>query len=381
MAYDVKTLKEITERVEGNIISAFSLQSPVLRNSFVSIVARVIASAFWLLQGFVDWGWKQSFVQYADEENLNDLGYEIGIDRKPASFARGTVQFNGVEGFLIPAQTVISRLSDQYTYMTEVDGVISGGIADIKVVSQLVLNTDPILPPIQNIGDIANTPVNTECETTNSVTGINTDCFFSIAATGGFDEETIEDYQTRILFKKQNSPGGGNDAQYVEWATSITGVTDAFVTANFPSVSDVTIAVGNYVDPNEPEIEQSIIDEVSVYCNDRTRRPVTAEAYVLSVQKSNIDIVVKITPLTESIVNASDDQLRNLFRDEGIPTSTYNTVSEITKNKITSELVSLPGVNNVEIISLKQDQIEVEKIQLNYFKTAVLRSSSYSELI
>lgn len=374
--YNLYTLQEITNRIEGKIITEFSLKSPVLRVAFVKIFARVMALAIWLMQDFIKWIKDQMFTNTADTEGLEDLGFEIGVTRKPATFARGVVRFTGINGAVIPQQTVIARVSDNYTYITEIASTIENGIAEVKVVSELV--TDGLGNIIQGVGQDANTDIDTECELTSSVSNVDTDCIFIEAATGGIDEETDEEYKKRIQYKKQNSPNGGSKSDYVIWASSRPGVTDVFVNSNYPTVNGVYVTIGNYTNPKEPAVTQDIIDDVQSYLNDPVRRPVTSYSTVVSVVKSFIDIEILISPLTDAIKTACDNQLNNLFRIDGTPTNDSSPEVIISKNKIISELAGLPNVVNVEILSLKQDSLDIEQIQTNKIKTAILRSSSYN---
>lgn len=375
--YKIETLKEITERVESKIISEFSLLTPVLDNSFVKILARVIAMSFWLLQGFVDWGWRQRFAQYADQENLENIGFAKGVDPKPATFARGVVQLEGEEGAIIPEQTVIARLSDNYTYVTEAEITIpTGGVVQVNVVSELVLNGQG--EPVQGIGEDANTPIDTLCELTSPITGVLSECFFFTAATGGFNAEDLESYRKRVLYIQRNPPQGGAQSDYVIWASSRPGVSDVFVTSNYPTVSDVYVTIGNYTDIDNPEVVQSTIDDVIEYVNSRDRRPVTALASVQSVIKTFVDLTIKIDPYTEDTAKSSDIALKNLFRTEGVPTSDDRPISQVTKKKIISVLSAQPNIIDVDVTSLKQDYQETDAIVLNKVKTAILRASTYS---
>lgn len=368
--YEEKTLSEIIERVEGNIISSLSLSSPVLRVSVAKIFGRVIGMAVWMLQAFMVSRKKESMASTASIDGLKVIGYKVGIYRKPATYATGSVIFTGTEGTEIPQGTVIGRVSDDYTYETTEDAEIdSDGTTTVAISAQLV--EDSAGNVLQDVGSDGNCDDATECQLTDSVTGIDSACYISGDIENGYDEESVEEFRERIVYRQQKTPQGGAVSDYVNWATSITGVTDAFVKANTPNVSDVTVVVADYT-KTDPSVDQTILDEVDAYINDDIRRPVTATAYIKTVTLTYIDIVLKITPYTDAVITACNSQIKNIFIKNGTPGST------IEKADIQSELYALPSVTSVEITTLSQDGTKTDTLEMTYIKTAYLRSSTYT---
>lgn len=264
MAFDRPTITEIKDRIENAIEARLFSNLALLRNAILRILARVFAGAIHGVYGYLDWISEQLFITTAETEFLNRHGRMWGISRRPGSFASGESTFYGTNGTTIPEETIVQS-EDGIEYATTASGVISGG---------------SVVIPIQAVeaGESGNLTNGSNLQLISPIANIE-DNALSSAIIGGQDVETDELYRTRILQRIQTIPAGGSSADYVRWATEVSGVERAwcFPLSNGPgTVTTVITATGT-----NPTPSSALISEVEDYIE--ARRPVTASHDVRSV--------------------------------------------------------------------------------------------------
>lgn len=361
MAWTRPTLGELVSRVENDFSVKFFGSAAPLRRGVLSVLARVWAGALYLLHLYLDWIYLQAFAHLASGDQLDRHGQEVGIYRKAAKFSAGVVTFTGTPGTAIPQGTLLQDATDATEYQTTTDAVIgSAGTVEVTVTALVA-------------GEAGNRGAGTTLSLVSPITGVDSSATSSAGLSKGADLEADEPYRARILYRKRNPPQGGAAADYVEWATAVSPVTDAWIFPQFPETNSVSIRVANY-ETDPPLLTADEVADVLDYLNDRTRRPVTADVRVASVQASTVQVVAKIKPLTASVKAAATTELKDLFRREGIPAST------IDGSAIQNAMASASGASGAVLVQMVQDGVVVDRLTLSMNQVPVLGTVTFSAL-
>ena len=366
MAWTRPTLSELISRVESDLSTKFFGTAATLRRSVLKVLARVWAGVVYLLHLYLSWIYDQAFAHLADGDQLDRHGQEIGVFRKPAIFANGLVVFSGTTGTVIPQGTLIQTVVDRVEYQTTQDVTLASGTATVSVTAIVA-------------GSAGNQESGVSLELVSPIVGVDT-----VTASGAISEgaeiEGDEEYRARILFKKRNPPQGGADADYIIWATSVSPVTDCWVFAQYPEANSVTLRVANY-NTSPPILSASEVQDVVDYVTDRSRKPVTADVRVASVQASAIVVRAQIRPFNTTTMAAADTELRDLFsaraKSQGEPGTPGTSIA---RSQVQNAISSATGVTGAIITEILQDGVAVTDITLTINQVANLSGSSYTEL-
>ena len=365
MAWTRPTLSELISRVESDLSTKFFGTAATLRRSVLKVLARVWAGVVYPIHLFLFWIYAQAFAHLADGDQLDRHGQEIGVFRKPATFANGLVLLTGTSGTVIPQGTLIQTVVDRVEYQTTQDVTLTG----------------PTLVSVTAIvaGSAGNQESGVPLELVSPIVGVDT-VRTSGAISEGVEIEGDEEYRARILYKKRNPPQGGADADYVIWATSVSPVTDCWVFPQYPEANSVTLRVANY-NATPPVLSPSEVQDVVDYVTDRSRKPVTADVRVASVQVSAIVVRAKIRPYNTATMAAADTELRDLFsaraKSQGEPGTPGTTIA---RSQVQNAVSSATGVTGAMITEILQDGVAVTDIALTINQVANLSGSSYTEL-
>lgn len=374
MAWTRPSLPELTSRIENDLNVRFFTTTGPLRRSALKILARVVAGGVYVVLLFVSWIYDQAFAHLADGDQLDRHGQEVGVFRKPAAYAKGFVNITGVAGTNIPqgtlfsAVTVDNGVATTWEYETtefatvEVGGTVSVGVSAVQ----------------PGVG--GNQPVGTVLEIVTPLADIEPTCAVTVALADGADKEADEPYRRRVLFRKHNPPQGGADADYVIWATTVSGVSDAWAFPNYPEANSVSVRIANFqADP--PVCSPAVVANTLAYLTDRTRRPVTADVRVQSVAMVDITVSAQIRPNTASsrasVIAEIEAALSAEGRAKGDPGAPGTTIS---LSRLQSAMASASGVDAAEIVQVTQAGSPVSEIALNINSIARLTGTTFSVL-
>lgn len=299
------SLRDLVDRIKLDLEDKLTGGSPALRRSVIAVISRVFGAASHILHGHLDWISRQILPDTSDEEILLRQGSMYGVSRIPAVFAERDVEFTGANGATIPAGSELQR-SDGAIYTTDSIATISGGVATVHITAV-------------EAGDEGNVDTDVILQLTSPLVSIDNEAtVLSSNAVEGEDQEDIEAYRQRVLFRIQNTPQGGAEADYKRWALEIPQVTRAFV---FPKhLGPGTVGLSFVLDNESPSIIPGApkVAEVQAYID--ARRPVTVDflafAPVEQVVNFTIDLLAVDTP---EIRAAVESQLRDLLVREAEP--------------------------------------------------------------
>lgn len=374
MAWTRPTLPDLVTRIESDINTRFFSSTGPLRRSALKILARVWAGAVYLVHLFLSWIFDQAFAHLADGDQLDRHGQETGIFRKPAAYAQGVILVSGtpgtaiLQGALWSATTIDDGVATEWEYASTAPATVEAGGTVLVQISA------------QKPGAGANQGAGTPFALVTPITGITSAAMASSAIADGTDKEADEPFRKRILFRKRNPPQGGAPADYTAWATSVSGVTDAWIFGNYPEANSVSVRIANFqADP--PVASSTVVDKVLAYLNDRTRRPVTADVRVQSVAMVDVVISAQIKPYTPAAQASAVAELEALFsasgRADGEPGAPGTT---ITASQVLAALGNASGVDGAVLTTITQGGSLVMNVALDMNHIARLAGTSFSTL-
>lgn len=151
---------------------------------------------------------------------LDDHAEALGLTRKPATPATGSVTFTGTDGTVVAANTEVSTVpvsddDEPISYVTTASGTIASGTLTLAVQAA---NEGAA-------GNLGSGTVVNLVSPNSGVSAVNN----AAAMTGGADVENDEDLAYRVLLKLRGGSGAGTSSDYEQWALAYPGVIGAVV--------------------------------------------------------------------------------------------------------------------------------------------------------
>ncbi len=355
------TLTALINRIAADFKTSFSATYIALR-SFLMIFARVLGGAVHLLYGYLDNIVDELFVMTASTSFLERIGSEYGILRNAAVASTGTITITGVAATIIPAGTELQSASDN-VYTTDAEVTIGGGGSITADVTASVAGVD------SNEAAAAILTFVTPIAGVDTTTTVDSD-----GLTSGTDEETDENYRSRILARKRFAPQGGAAEDYIAWAKEVSGVTRAWVYEQYQGRGTLAVFFmrDDDVDPFPDSTEVATV-RAHIVSHEDSRgvivgAPVTAEPglFVLAPTKKEVDMSISIFPNTTAVQTQVETELEDLFFREGGPSETVY-LSEI------SEAISLAEDEERHTLTIPATDVVVA-----YNEVAVLGTITWS---
>jgi uncharacterized phage protein gp47/JayE len=221
------------------------------------------------------WIVRQLFPDTADSDYLGRHASLRGLAWKAATLATGTVTFSGTPTSPVPIGTEV-KMSAGIAYLTTATDVIGAG------------GTVTIAAQAEAVGAAGNQMAGTALTLTSAPSGVLSSATIAMM-TSGTDVETDASLLARLLFVLRNPPCGGAAHDYYTWATSVAGVTAAYVYSNRRGLgtTDVVILTAGGI-PGAP-----LIAAVQAYVD--TQRPVQADFLAYGPTAVPVNIAAALT--------------------------------------------------------------------------------------
>lgn len=343
MAFETPTVTEIRDRMIADVETEFSPAGPRLRKNLIRVLATVFSGAIYLLYKLALRIILNILPTTAQGEFLDDIGKSYGLTRTRGTTWTGTanlirsvsvVQHNdpaigttyrAADGNLY---TVIATTNNQdataappygsvrVSLRSEITGAVATRVAGEILTGQIQI---PGLPDKITI-------------LTTSVTGS--------------DEETDDEFRTRILDRVSGRPQGGSFNDYIAWAKEVSGVTRVWVYEYATTSPYIKIYFVRDNDDNRiPTAAQR--NTVFDYIRSPARKPVGASIQVLSPRE---------TPVT--------------VRVTGYQSHTNQGNETLIREQIAEYLLNRPAgaLNPVLGISAAEQQIRISNLQDRVFQ-------------
>lgn len=222
-----------------------------------------------------------------------------GEVRKPGGRATGEIFVTADELVTVPAGTqVYAPATVNVLFETDVD-IIATPEGESVPITAVIEGEDG------NLSSRAITGVVGDLEGMITVTNFQ-------ETVGGFDEESDEEFASRFLNNRRNEATSGNAAHYLQWATDVPGIKDAYIIPAWKGPNTVKVVLLSS-DHRAPTAEK--VQEVKDYIE--TVRPIIGEEDPITVAAAtempiNIQATVVISENTtiESVRNNFDFTLR-----------------------------------------------------------------------
>ena len=305
MSFERPTLSQLIERAQADINAKLPGADSRIRRNVLNVLARVHAGAMNGAYAMIDY--RARFLpdpRYPD--TVTEWASKLGITRKAAVAASGTVALTGTNGVSVPAGTILVRV-DGVRYATSAAATIAANVANVAVICE--------------DGGAAGAMEAGQTLTFQSpVAGIQ--AIVTVIAPGiigGEDEETIAQLYDRVSAQLRDKPAGGKRSDYIKWAKEVTGVTRAWVDANWNGLGTVKLL---FVMDGRADIIPSVGEVALVAAKIEEERPVTAAVTVLAPVPSPLPFDIDITPDTPAVRAAVEAELRDLIAREAEPGGT-----------------------------------------------------------
>lgn len=325
MPFDRPTLTELRRQVAEDIVTATPVGGALLRQSVLGELGDVQAGLAHLHYGYLDWIALQSVPYTATEEFLEAWAGLVGIVRKAAVAAAGTVTFTGTNGIDVPAGTEINR-GDDAVFTVAATATVTGGSVTVAVTAAAA-------------GAAGNTDVGTTMTLATAIAGVQSTGAVATALDGGTDVESDESLRARMLLRYQNPPQGGAESDYVQWALAVAGVTRAwcapigmgagtvvvyFMMDEVQAANDGFPQGANGVAADESRDTPATGDQLTIADAIYPLRPATALVYAAAPAANPIDFSITLAGASASTKAAIEAAIADVFVREGTPLAGYS---------------------------------------------------------
>lgn len=307
MPFNRSTPQDILQRAQAEIDDELPGADARLRRSVELVIARVVTGMFYELYAYQDYISQQFLISTAEDENLDRLGGEYKIPRNLPTPAIGNVIFNGTNGTVIPATTLVQR-ADNVEFTVNADVTIASGTATAAVTAVVV-------------GSAGNSVASTIISLESPITGITGNgAVDSAGLSGGADLETGDEYRIRLLARRQQPPMGGAKYDYVAWAKLVNGVTRVWP---YPLQLGLgTVEVIFVCDNNPISIIPTSDVVAAVQAQINALAPETAVVTVIAPTANPQNFTIHLNPNTLVVQTAVQAELADFFAREAVPGGT-----------------------------------------------------------
>lgn len=265
MPWATPTLDTLRSLNRDNVTSQLN-SGPMIPNSVERVMADSNAGLAYLTLLYLNWLALQIMPDTAESDFLSrfaDIWQPGGTGKKPATFASGVVNFSGINGTVVPINSLLNAV------------VINGATVLFKTTAAITLGAGPT--PANFIALTAGATqlvVNSLLTLNVGISGVNGAAVI-VSIADGIDAETDDALRVRVLNRIQQPPVGGDAQDYVGWVMATPGVnvtrawcsplemgigtisirfmTDDTINniVGFPSSADI-LTVQNYLDTKRP---------------------------------------------------------------------------------------------------------------------------------
>lgn len=362
MPFQRDSLTQLRATAAQDIAAALPGSNPLLRFSNLGITGAVLASMTYLLYGYLDYIAQQSVPFTATDEYLEGWAALKDVYRRTATAAHGTIRFTGTNGVTVPAGTPVVR-QDGTQYVTTASGTIASGSVTVAA--------SAVADPAGLTGAIGNCDVGTQMTLGTAIAGVTSTGTTSTEFTGGADLEDDDSLRARMLLAYQNPPHGGDQADYVEWALAVPGVTRAWCVPNAFGSGTVAVYVmldgaeaahggfpqgTNGVSQNDhgpaagaPRDTVATGDQLTVADAICIVQPVTALVYVMAPQPQVINFTISgISGASAETKAAVSAAIAGVFSESA---QIKPGMSTLNLNFIESAIDTVPGTDGFVIVA------------------------------
>ncbi len=305
MPYEIPSIEELVRKYEQAYIARVPAEKQ-MPLSKMRAKARALAQAVGGLYGYGSFILKQIIPLTAEAEYLDLHASAAAVFRKSAAQAFGKIAVTGASGKIIRANTVLT-FTDGTAYVVSAETTLGAEETNVPVTA-----VDAGTSGNRTAGDVLTFSV--------PIPGVQNQASV-VSIGGGTDKEKDEDLLYRYLMKVRNPAHGGCDADYVNWALSVPGVTRCTVYPHEQGIGTVVLRImSDGIGTGQAGAE--IIERCAEYIE--SVRPVTAKRiFILSPAPAAVDFTISnLKPDTQAVRDEIKAELSDLFFREAVPGGT-----------------------------------------------------------
>jgi uncharacterized phage protein gp47/JayE len=346
MPWSTPTLKQVRIMVRDDITAAFN-GGIIIGNSVLRVMSDAMSGLGHLTLRYIDWLARQ-FLPDTSEKDWLDRHADIWLvnadgstGRKNATFATGTFTMTGVNNSLVASGTSFQS---------------SIGIG-YETTQQITIGATatPVAVRAIDAGAAGNLEPGETVDMTDIIGGVDSTATV-VEMSGGIDDEEDTDVRSRVLFRIQQPPMGGDASDFVVWATAVAGVTRAWAAPLEMGMGTVTIRfmMDDFRAASNGFPLAADILNVTAYID--SKRPVAIkDRWVLSPIPEPIDfIITELADDTVSIRSAIEVSVRSMLREKAAPAHAVNGVLQpaqtIYASWVSEAIINVQGVNHFKLI-------------------------------
>jgi len=361
MALKIPTTIESTEQNVTTFETTLNQSVPLTDQAFSRVVAFIQAGSQTGLYKYAAERILQNFALTATGEDLDRIGNEYGVVRKPTSAAVIVIEMTAASGTSVDVTNAWIGDSNGVRYIPDSGASESGGEIEVTVTSE-------------ETGVAGNLNVNDTLTIESQVAGVSSKATVVNIETLGTERETDDAYRERILNEIRTVGGGGNGVDYRTWATETPGVFRAFpysgrppdAGTSFPGERVVYIEADSSLDA-DGIADQNLLDSAREYIDhdpitEQTRTPLglpnldEETLWVESIERVGIYVEVrnltvdadKEAQLKDDLETALDTYLREItmFVDGvDVEIERNDTITSVTVSTVSQDVFSKYGAS------------------------------------
>ncbi|NGE22527.1 baseplate J/gp47 family protein [Klebsiella pneumoniae] len=310
MPYKAPTLSALIARNQSDIESRLPGTYARTRFSVTGAIAYANAGNAAALHDHLAWTCRQVVPHLADDDKLLEHCEFWGVWRKPATVAEGEITVTATAAATVPAGTRWQR-PDGVVFESVKDAVIAAGDSLISVTAL-------------EEGRNSNTATGVPLELVSPVVNVQPRAVCRYIG-GGAELETVDSLRSRLLFRVQYPPSGGNKYDYERWALEVPGVTRAWCLPRYRGHGTVGIMFVMDEETNIfpgtddlKRVEEYLTGHINPLTNQVEGKTTGAELIVMSPAAKVVNFEIRLSPNTEEVREAVRANLKTLL-DRKLP--------------------------------------------------------------
>ena len=304
---------------------------------------------------------KLIFPKYAENyaDVMMDHAEMRGLVRKAATYATGEITITGETGTEIPSGSAFSTASvngEPAVEFETVETVTIGDSGKVKVSIQAI-----------EAGIVGNVAAGTIILKANKISGI-TDVTNEEEISGGTEEESIEDLQTRIMDydASQGVSYTGSDSDYKRWALEVDGTGSAVIIPAQDDTGLITIVLtDSNGQPANEALREAVYNHIMRPDAPGERLAPTNGGNIQITAPETVDITISVTLETDGITSLSVIK-ENILAALKLYMIEATDVQEVRYTKIGSIMARAEGVEDYKDLLLNGGtaNISITNLQL-----------------
>lgn len=317
--YTIRTLAQLAAEATGAFVQSVQGTATKLWPNIWRVESKVLALIGFEMEQRRAWLVRQLFASTAERVWLIRHGFEYGLQPEPASTAMGTATAAATPGTTVPVGLQYAR-GDGVTFSVVAAVTASGSSVSIPLEADVA----------ESAGDTPAGTLLTLVNPDNAPSGLGKTCTVESASdgtglSGGSDDEALESFRAKVLFRKRNPPQGGAGVDYAQWVqAAVPNVLAVYVDSFENDSRSVWVQFTVADQPNgiptagQVAAAQAYIDESGD--SGPVRRPVTARAFVSASNPEPVDVLIgSLFPDTVDVRQAIEAEIAAAFIDRARP--------------------------------------------------------------